>query len=60
MTYQVIFIQGNYRHIDYETKDFNQAELAIYELTQQMYNCGERNFTYIIETKEERTKENEN
>lgn len=48
MKYQVIFCQGNYSHIDYETTSYEQALEVKSELEAEMYICGERDFYYII------------
>lgn len=47
--YQVIFCQGGYSHVDFETDDYSQAQEMRVHLTAQMNEGGERNFTYIIE-----------
>lgn len=46
--YQVVFVQGNYTCVDYETSSYEQACEVKMELQSQMYLCGERNFDYII------------
>lgn len=46
--YQVIFCQGNYSHVDYETTSYEQALEVKRELEAEMYAGGERNFDYII------------
>mgnify|MGYP000047790014 CR=1 FL=1 len=48
MKYQVIFCSGSYRHIDYETDNYEQACEVRSELQAEMYMCGERDFYYII------------
>ena len=48
MKYQVIFCQGGYSQVDFETEDYEQALEVKYELQSQMYLCGERDFYYII------------
>lgn len=50
--YQVIFCQGSYSHIDYETENEEQAYEVRSELQAEMYMSGERNFDYIIKEKE--------
>lgn len=50
MKYQVIFQQGSYSCVDYETEDYDQAAEVMYELQAQMYAAGERNFSYFIKT----------
>ena len=47
--YQVIFCQGNYTAVDFETDDYSQAQEMRIHLTAQMSEAGEKNFTYIIE-----------
>ena len=50
MKYQVVFQQGYYSCVDYETDNYDQAVEVMYELQAQMYACGERNFSYFIKT----------
>ena len=50
MKYQVVFQQGSYSCVDYETTDYDQAMEVKFELQAQMYACGERNFCYFIKT----------
>ena len=50
MKYQVVFIQGNYSAVDYETDNYDQAEEVRMELTSEMAINGERDFCYIIKT----------
>ena len=50
MKYQVVFIQGNYSAVDYETDNYEQAEEVRMELTSEMAINGERDFCYIIKT----------
>ena len=49
--YQVIFCQGSYSHVDYETTSYEQAEEVKRELEAEMYLGGERDFYYIIKEK---------
>lgn len=46
--YQVVFLQGDYSCVDYETSNYEQACEVMNELRSQMYIAGERNFDYII------------
>ena len=46
--YQVVFVQGGYSCVDYETSNYEQALEVMTELRSQMYIAGERNFDYII------------
>lgn len=46
--YQVIFSQGDYSHVDYETESYEQACEVMRELQNEMYFGGERGFDYII------------
>lgn len=46
--YQVVFCQGGYTCVDYETSIYEQAVEIMGELQSQMYLAGERNFDYII------------
>lgn len=46
--YQVVFVQGNYSCVDYETSSYEQACEVKMELYAQMSMAGERNFDYII------------
>lgn len=46
--YQVIFVQGSYSHVDYETDDYDQAQEVKRELQSDMYISGERDFCYVI------------
>ena len=46
--YQVVFCQGGYTCVDYETSVYEQAQEVMMELRSQMYIAGERNFNYII------------
>ena len=46
--YLVIFCQGRYSKVDYETEDYDQALEVREELTRDMMFCGERDFYYII------------
>lgn len=46
--WQVVFIQGSYSAVDYETYDYDQAEEVRMELTSEMAMNGERDFCYII------------
>lgn len=46
--YQVVFVQGGYTCVDYETNNYEQAVEVMTELRSQMYIAGERNFDYII------------
>lgn len=46
--YQVVFVQGNYSCVDYETSNYEQACEVKMELYAQMSMAGERNFDYII------------
>lgn len=48
MRYQVIFCQGGYSAVDFETDDYSQAQEMRVHLTAQMHEAGERDFTYII------------
>lgn len=48
MKYQVIFCQGSYTCVDYETTSYEQACEVKRELQAEMYAGGERNFDYII------------
>lgn len=47
--YKVIFCQGNYSAVDFETDDYSQAQEMRYHLQAQMSEAGERDFYYIIE-----------
>ncbi len=49
--YQVVFCQGSYSCVDYETSDYDQALEVKAELYAEMYAGGERNFNYIIRVK---------
>ena len=46
--YQVVFCQGSYSHIDFETTDYQQAQEVRNELQNEMTLCGERNFYIVI------------
>ena len=46
--YQVIFSQGRYSAVDFETDDYSQAQEMRIHLTAQMSEAGERDFYYII------------
>ena len=46
--YQIIFCQGGYTAVDFETDDYEQAQEMRYHLTARMREAGERNFDYII------------
>lgn len=46
--YQVVFCQGSYSHIDFETTDYNQAQEVRRELQNDMTLCGERDFYIVI------------
>ena len=46
--YQVVFCQGGYTCVDYETRVYEQAQEVMMELYAQMREAGERNFDYII------------
>lgn len=48
MKYQVIFCQGSYSAVDYETDNYDQALEVKSELQAEMYASGERDFYYII------------
>lgn len=50
--YQVVFCQGGYTCVDYETSNYEQACEVMAELYVQMSMAGERNFDYIIRRKE--------
>ena len=47
--YQVVFCQGNYTAVDFETDDYSQAQEMRVHLQAQMAEAGEHNFYYIIE-----------
>lgn len=46
--YQVVFLQGNYENVDYETENYDQAQEVMRELQAEMTLGGERNFCYVI------------
>ena len=61
MKYQVIFCQGTYTCVDYETESYEQACEVKSELQAEMYASGERNFNYIIkEVKQDENNQDEN
>ena len=51
MIYQVVFIQGCYSCVDFETESYDQALEMQRELTSDMRMSGERDFCYIIKKK---------
>ena len=48
VVYQVVFVQGNYGKVDYETENYSQAQEVMRELYSDMALGGERNFSYMI------------
>lgn len=48
VTYQVVFSQGNYEKVDYETDNYEQAQEVMRELHASAKALGERNFCYCI------------
>lgn len=50
MRYQVIFTQGCYSRVDYETDELDNAQEVMHELYNDAYISGERGFDYIIKT----------
>ena len=51
MIYQVVFKQGNWEQVDFETEDYDQACEVQRELYAEMSLMGERDFTYYIRRK---------
>lgn len=52
--YELVFIQGNYSHVDFESDSYEQCVEVKDEMQVTMFLLGERHFDYIIrETKEE-------
>lgn len=48
VVYQVVFMQGNYEAVDFETTDYDQACEVMREQQASMTMGGERNFSYMI------------
>lgn len=46
--YQVVFCQGEYTRVDYETSNYEQACEVMTEFMSQMSLAGEKGFDYII------------
>jgi hypothetical protein len=53
MKYEIIFHSGNYKCVDGIAYSYDQALEIKNELTDQMFNSGERDFYYEIVEKED-------